>query len=106
VVHANPRRLGSAGHHVVCERRCKRLAQGVVSGLLIERSADALHDPADRLALDHHGIDHHPAVFNGHIIEDLDRAGVGVDRDHRCMTGVGKTPSIDFRTIPDRHLES
>ena len=72
-----------ARQQVVGEGRGERLAVRVVRALLVERGADALRDAAERLALDHHRIHQRAAVLDDDVIEDLDCADLGVDRDRR-----------------------
>ena len=62
----------------------------VVGDFLVERGADALRDAALHLAVDDHRIDHRAAVLRHDIVEDLDDAGVGLDRDDDGVGAVGK----------------
>ena len=82
--------FGRAGHHVVAEGGGERLAQRVGGDFLVKRGADALGDAALHLAVDDHRIDHDAAVLRDRVVEKLDRAGVGLDRNHDGMGAVGE----------------
>ena len=90
-----------ARHHVVGERGGERLALLVVGDFLVKRGADALGDAALHLAVDDHRIDHGAAVLGHRVVENLDRAGVGLDRDHDGMGAVGEH-AAGFRRLVGR----
>ena len=75
------RHLGRARQHVVGKRRSERLPLRVERHLLVERGADALRGAAEHLPVDDHRVHQRAAVLDDDVVEDLDRAGLGVDRD-------------------------
>ena len=83
VIDAHRGHFGGAGQQVVGERRRQRLALRVERHLLVERGADALRRAAEHLAVDDHRVHQRAAVLDDHVVEDLDVAGLGVDRHGR-----------------------
>ena len=77
-------------HHVVHERAGQELSALVVHDVLVEHLADALHDAAERLALEQHVVDHPPAVDHRHVVHDVDYAGIRIDLHFRDMRSAGK----------------
>ena len=57
------------------------------------------------LAVHHHRIDEHPAVLDDDVIEDLDLADLGIDRDDRGVGGVAEGAAIALRLVAGRHLQ-
>ena len=90
------RDLGRGRQQIVHQRRRQRVAVGVVAGPLVQRAADALHDPARDLALHDRRIDHHPAVLADDVAQDGDPPGVGV---HLAGAGVGGIGVGDRRRL-------
>ena len=73
------------------ERRGDRLAVVVEAHPFEERVADAVHDAADDLALDHHRIDRAAAIMREDEALDRDPAGLDIDLDlgDRGAVGIG-----------------
>ena len=69
------------GMRVVHERAGDELAVLVVDRAFEQRLADALGDAAMHLALDDHRIDHRAEIVDRGPVDDLGRAGLGVDLD-------------------------
>ena len=97
--HARLGHFGRAGQHVVGQRRGERLGVLVVGHFFIQRRAYALCGAAKDLAVHHHGIDHGAAVLNDDVIEDLDVADLGVDRDRDGVTGITEGARILERLV-------
>ena len=80
----------------------------VVLHPFVERRADAVHDAAEHLALDHHRIDHAPAVVHHDIARDRDMAGADIDLDLADMAAVGVGHrvglEVDGGGKPRRHV--
>ena len=60
--------------------RGEQLALVVIDEMLQERAAETLNHRADELALERQRIDHAPAIFDRHIIDQRDLPGFDVDR--------------------------
>src|SRR5205085_11234815 len=75
-------RSGGARQQVIREGHGERLALRIVRNLLVQRGADALHDPAADLALDDHRVDHRAAILGDGEIEQLGKAGLGRSEEH------------------------
>ena len=78
VLDADIRHLGRARQQIIGERRGERLAILIERHLLIERRADALRRAAIDLTVDDHRVDQHAAVLDDDVVEDLDRAELGI----------------------------
>ena len=100
------RHLGRARQVVIGEGGGERLAELVERRLLEQRRADALRRAAIDLARDHHRVDHGAAILHHHVVEHLDRPGVGIDRDDRRMGRVGKRAVIRLRAVADHRLDA
>jgi hypothetical protein len=89
---------GTSSEPAVGERGAERLAGVAVGHLLVERGADALRHAADDLAVDDHRVEQQSAVLDHHVVEDVDRAGVGVDRRgaRRIAERPRRTPAPEF----------
>src|SRR4029079_7203977 len=70
---------------IIHEALRDELALVVVSELLVERSADAVGDPAHGHAAYNLRIDHRAAVVTDEVALDLGLAEIGVDRDQKEM---------------------
>ena len=106
VLDPHVRHLGGAWHHVIGQCRGQGLAKRIVGHFFVKRGADALGDATDRLAFHHHRIDHDAAILDGHVVEDLDRTEVRVNRDHRRVRCVGKGARVDPGLVAHRGLEA
>jgi hypothetical protein len=73
---------------IVGERAGQQLTLGVVDEMLQERAAETLHDGADRLPVQGERVDDAADVLDRHVVDELDMAGLGVDRDMRGMGAV------------------
>ena len=68
---------------VVGEVRSQQVAVIVVAHLFEECLRDAGRDASVLLAFDEQRIEHRAAVVDGHMTQQPDGAGIGVDLDHR-----------------------
>ena len=68
---------------VIRERPGEKLPLVVVGEMLEQRPAQPLHDGADRLPVRGERIDDAPDVLDGHVIDELDLPGAGIDGDVR-----------------------
>ena len=100
------RHLGRAGQQVVGERGGERLALRVEGHLLVERGADALRRAAEDLAVDDHRVDQHAAVLDDDVVEDLDLAGLGIDRDDGGVRGVAEGAGVALGLVAGGHFEA
>jgi hypothetical protein len=91
------RQFGDAGHQVIGEGDGQGLALRVVWDFLVQRGADALHDAAADLPFDDHRIDHRAAILGDREVDQLDEAGLGIDRDDRAMRRIGEDAGADLR---------
>ena len=82
------RRVLGAGQYVIHVRAGQQLALFVVDRVLAQCLANALHDPAMRLAVDQQRIDYRAEIVDERITDDLDHTGLGVDLDFRDMAAV------------------
>ena len=64
------------------------MALGVVDEVFQEHPAQALHDGADGLAVQHGGIDDAADILDRHVVDDLHLAGARIDRHVRRMRPV------------------
>ena len=68
----------------------QQLAVLVIDRVLAQRLADALHDPAMRLAIDQQRVDDRAEIIDESIADDLDHAGLGVDLDLGDVAAIGE----------------
>ena len=78
--------VGRGGEKIIGERAGEELALGVVGEVFQQRAAEPLHDGADGLAVQGQRIDDAADILDGHVVDQRDMAGAGIDRD---MGGVG-----------------
>src|SRR5439155_5782142 len=79
-----------ARQQIIRQGRGERLARLVEWHLLIERGTDPLGKAAKYLAIDHHRIDELAAVLDDRIVDDLDRADLGIDQHHGGMRRIAE----------------
>ncbi len=91
--------FGRTGQQIIGERRRQRLSGAVERHFLVERGADALRQAAIDLAVDDHRIDQHAAVLDDDIVEQLDVAEIGIDRDGDGVGGIGEGAAVALRLV-------
>jgi hypothetical protein len=74
------RQFGHTRQELFGQGAGEQLAGVVVGDLPGEDGADALDDAAPDLAFDDHRVDHRAAILGDGEVEELDEAGLGVDR--------------------------
>ena len=62
--------------------------------------------PPIDLTVDDHRIDQLAAVFDDHIVENLDIADFGIDRDQRGMGGIAERAGVRCWLVADGGLET
>jgi len=97
--------FGGAGQEVIGQGAGERLASFVVGDLFEEGGADALHDVAADLAFDEHRVDHRAAILGDGVIEQLDKAGLGVDGDDCAVRCIGLDAGADRRFVGRGRVE-
>ena len=85
-VRADDGEVGRGGEEIIGERAGEELALEVIGEVFEQRATEPLHDGADGLAVQGQRIDDAADIFDGHVIDQRDMAGAGIDRD---MGGVG-----------------
>jgi hypothetical protein len=70
--------------------------------VLLERTAEPLRDTAGDLTFDEGGIDHPPAVVDGHVAQDPHPSGLDVDFDDGEVGTVGEGPRGRIRVVHGR----
>src|SRR6185369_5646759 len=73
-------KIARRGHEIIRERSREELLQ--------ESAAEALHDGAYDLAVQRQRVDDAAGVLDRDIVEELDAAGLGIDRDVGCVRAV------------------
>ncbi len=102
---ANAGNLRRARNKVVGEIGTRRLPVGAKAHLFVKRRPDALGDAAVDLAVDDHRIEENAAVLDDDVVEDVDRAGFGVDEDRSRVGGVAERPGVALCLVARRHFE-
>jgi hypothetical protein len=94
--HSKSAEIVGARHRVVHERAGESWpALAVVTDVLHQRLADALHHAAMDLALEQHRVEHGADVVDHAVAHDLDLAGLRVDLDLADVAAVGEV--LDLR---------
>ena len=81
------------------------MAGSVERHFLVQRGADALRKAAINLAVDDHRIDQHATILDDHIVEDLDRAEIGVDRDGHRVGCIAESAAVAPRLVTARRFQ-
>ena len=93
--------IGRDRDQVIRERGRQQLPVRIVGDLLAEHAAQALHRGADHLAVQCHRVDDAADIVDHDIVDDLDMAGLGIDRDmgDRGAVGVGRLGIVRERAV-------
>src|SRR3984885_14951239 len=104
MAHARRGNLGWTRQKIVGEGRREGLARRIKVHFFVKRGADALSEAAVNLPVHHHRIDELAAILNDDVVENLNVAGLGVDRDSRNMSGITESARVASRLITNRGL--
>ena len=94
VSHVEDGQVGGRRHEIVHEVVGQRIAEFVVADVLVQRLRDTLRDAPVLLAFDDDRVDDAAAVVDRDEAHEIDRAGFGVDFDHRGVHAVGKRRAV------------
>src|SRR3954471_1492148 len=106
MVEPRRRHLRGAWQKVVGECRGQRLSRLIERHLFVERGTDSLCKAAVDLTVHDHWIDQLAPVFNDHIVENLDIADFGIDRNQSGVSGVAECAGVSYRLVSDGSLET
>ena len=62
--------------------------------------------PPSDLALDHHRVDQRAAILDRDIVQDLDFANAGIDRDHHGVRRIAEGAGVTLGLEGDRGLKA